>query len=311
MKYLQHRSYHPLLGIIQLTRYKDYIAFVAVLTLFGWFFSQAPLTVSAIGTLAYIFTANIAAVGFTFMINDIEDAEDDAQNPDKSTRNPVSARRLSQRLAYISTICAALVSYLLFSRLNLISFLMGSATILTGILYSWRVVRLKSIPLFDLCSHSLMLAGFQFLAAYFMFVPEFSWDKSWILPLLLVVLISMYGELFNELRDLSYDKKAGVHHSAAVLGMVKTRMLMNTLLVMSCILVLTMFVFGVIPELFILLVICNGIYFLRKPLAGLQKQSSIHTTANFQIPVTSALFASLVCWGVFTMILPYIRHYLP
>jgi hypothetical protein len=48
-----------------------------------------------------------------------------------------------------------------------------------------------------------MLAGLQFLTAYFTFEP--SPPERWIPPFLFIVCISLYGELFNELRDLEED----------------------------------------------------------------------------------------------------------
>jgi 1,4-dihydroxy-2-naphthoate octaprenyltransferase len=61
-----------------------------------------------------------------------------------------------------------------------------------------------------------MLAGLQFIASYVTFTavlgPRFSW------PLAMVLAISAYGELYNELRDLEGDLKAGVAHTASKLG---------------------------------------------------------------------------------------------
>jgi 4-hydroxybenzoate polyprenyltransferase len=44
--------------------------------------------------------ANWTAVGFAFMINDVEDADDDAMNPAKINRNPISCRMISPRVLH-------------------------------------------------------------------------------------------------------------------------------------------------------------------------------------------------------------------
>lgn len=285
-------------GFIRLSRYQDYLAFVTVLTLLGWFFSGMTLTTEATLKVLIILIANLLAVGFTFMINDIEDADDDALNPDKAKRNPVSAKILSEPLAYAAALAVAILCYLLFYSQNTISFVMGAATLILGILYSWRPVRLKSIPILDLVSHSLMLAGFQFIAAYFVFIPDSGVSIRWVLPLILVVAVSMYGELFNELRDFHFDQKAGLLHTAALLGKNYTKLLMNTLLGIAVVVLITAFVFGLIPELFILITVILGIFLLRKPWQQLQSKTSVHATADFQTPVVLLLITSLLLWGL-------------
>lgn len=186
--------------------------FVVVTTCLG--------AIAAYGTvdwrLAVVLLANELAVGFAFMINDVEDAADDALDPAKVNRNPVSAGILAPRAAYIASFIVAALSAALFATLGRWPFIVGMTCLVIAFLYSWRPVRLKAIPFVDLVSHAFMLAGLQMIASYVTFAtvlgPRFYW------PLAMVLAISAYGELYNELRDLDGDLKAGVTHTASRLG---------------------------------------------------------------------------------------------
>jgi 4-hydroxybenzoate polyprenyltransferase len=78
-----------------------------------------------------------------------------------------------------------------------------------------------------------MLSGLQFLTGYFTFDP--APFMHWIFPFLFVFCISCYGEMFNEMRDLDGDLKAGLKHTAAVLGPRVTARLMGAVMVLAVI----------------------------------------------------------------------------
>lgn len=208
-----------LVGILRLTRYREYIWFVVVSTCLG--------TLAAYGAfgwkLAVVLLANELAVAFAFMINDVEDAADDALDEAKAQRNPVSAGLISRRVACGASFLAAALAAGLYAVLGRWPLSVGALCLLLAFLYSWRPVRLKAIPVADLVSHALMLAGLQFAAAYVTFNlvpgPRFFW------PLAMALAISAYGELFNELRDLEGDRKAGVTHTVSLLGAEAARQL--------------------------------------------------------------------------------------
>ncbi len=104
---------------------------------------------------------------------------------------------------------------------------LGGLCLGLGILYSWRGVRLKAIPVADLLSHALMLAALQFLCAYTAFRPG-GW--VWLAPCLFIAAISMYSQLFNQLRDLDGDRQAGINHTVARTGRRAAHVLMVALL---------------------------------------------------------------------------------
>lgn len=283
-------------GVIRLTRYKEYIWFVIVTTLlgvaagggtFGW-----PLMI--------VLIANWLAVGFAFMINDVEDADDDALNPAKINRNPVSAGILSPRGAYIASYAVMALSAIMYALLGALPFIIGLVSLLVGFLYSWRRVRIKSMPFVDLIVHCMMLAGFQFLPAYFAFTSSF--DSPWIWPFLAITSISMYGELFNELRDLEGDLKAGVKHTASVLGERNAKILANTLLGIGVVaLVITLFVVRLIPAWVLIAMAAIALILIVPPLLRVRRagaQNMVQFQGSFQVPLQVAAAIAMMAWYV-------------
>lgn len=209
----------PLKGLLQLTRYREYVVFVCVTTLMGAKLGGGDFDLR----LLIVLLANILVVGFAFMYNDVEDAPDDAMDEKKARRNPISAGMLSPRMGKVACVAVSAALLGLYALLGLMPLLLGGFCLALAFLYSWRVARLKAVPVADLISHSLSLAGLQFLCAYFAF--DQGKPYSWLF-FLVVVFVSVYGELNNELRDAVVDKKAGIRHTADAIGMRWTKVLM-------------------------------------------------------------------------------------
>lgn len=277
-------------GLLRLARYREYFFFVIVTTLVG-----AIVSYGTVGwRLLAVLVANWLAVGFAFMINDVEDAPEDALNPAKVQRNPVSAQDLSPRLAWIASLGVAVLAALVYSLLGLKPFLVGLLCLALGFLYSWRPVRLKTIPILDMVSHCLMLAGLQYLAAYFTFesVPF----VRWFVPFLFTISISVYGELFNELRDLEEDVKAGVRHTASLLGYRLTYSLMTFFVALGIgSAAFSIFVLQLIPFWVLALVgLFAGVLMVRPMLRVRSHRSSIAVQESFQKPLEIAAAFALV-----------------
>ena len=211
-------------GTIQLSRYREFLWFVLITTLLGVASSGGVFGVRMVTVLV----ANWLAVAFMFMINDVEDAPDDALCPHKAARNPIASGMLSQRGGWWASTLVALLSGFLFLLLGFGPALWGWIGLLLGYLYSWKKIRLKNFPVVDVLSHGMMLAGCQFLAAFFTFSPGAYW--WWPFPFCMTVSISMYGELFNELRDFHKDREAGLTHTALILGYRATMVVMYVIL---------------------------------------------------------------------------------
>ncbi len=271
-------------GIIKLTRFNEYIWFVIVTTALG--------AAAAGGTFGWqwivALLANWTAVGFAFMINDVEDAADDALNPAKINRNPISCKMISPRVGYIASYATLVISALLYALLGTIPVIIGVISLLVGFLYSWRRVRIKSMPYADLIIHCMMLAGFQYLPAYFAYTSVIN-DAFW-WPFLAIVSISMYGELFNELRDLDGDLKAGVKHTAAVLGERRSKLLANILLGIGLVALLaTLFVVQLIPWWVLILMAAIAAVLIVPPLLRVRRsQNMVQFQGSFQVPVQIA-----------------------
>lgn len=204
-------------GLLQLTRWAEHLLFTFTLTLLG-----INLAIRAEGAalaldhrLVVVALANLLAVTFAFMINDTEDAPDDARDAARAARNPVASGVLTRREAWMASLVTAALAVTLFSVLPLRAFLAGLLTLGLAFLYSWRPVRLKAHPLVDVIAHVLMLSALLFLTGYFTYhdVPGRAW-----LVALIVALVSAYGQLYNQVRDFAPDRAAGLHNTAALLG---------------------------------------------------------------------------------------------
>jgi len=214
-------------GYVRLMRYREFTWQVIVATLLGAAAGRGQLGWPLLGVLA----ANWMSMAFAFMINDVEDAPDDSLTPAKARRNPVSAGHLTAGRARAASFVVAVCAAVLYARLGGWPLAFGLAGLLLGQLYSWRRVRLKAVAVLDLVSHALTLGGLQMLAALFQFNPRPG--TSWIAPLTAIMAISMYGQLHNEVRDREGDLRAGLKHTANLLGIQLSRGLMALFLTMG------------------------------------------------------------------------------
>lgn len=281
---------HKINSFLRLTRYREFLYFVIVTTLLG-----ANTTNGFWGwRLAGVLVANWLAVAFAFMINDVEDAPEDALNPAKAKRNPVSASDLSPQSARIASFVIALLAALTYALLGFRPFSAGLICLVIGFFYSWRPVRLKTIPFLDMLSHCFMLAGLQFMAAYYTFEPKE--PGRWLFPFLFIIAISLYGQLFNELRDLDEDIKAGLTHTASLLGARITFWLMMGIFSVGVGSALaSIFVVRLIPGWVVLLLIFLAVIQIRPALFRIgQGQTAIELQQSFQKPLEIAAATALL-----------------
>src|SRR3989344_3650588 len=113
----------------QLTRWREHLPFPVPLTVLGAIIASANGAVLD-SKLIYVVLANVATVSYAFMINDIEDAEDDALDTKKAKRNPISAGRVGRDDAYTMARGLALVALSFFALTNKITFGVGLTTLL-------------------------------------------------------------------------------------------------------------------------------------------------------------------------------------
>jgi len=219
-------------------------------------------------------------------------------NPQKVNRNPVACSDLTPRSAWIATFIVAVLSALTYALLGFWPFAFGLLSLLLGFLYSWRVVRLKTVPFLDMASHCLMLAGLQFLTAYFTFQP--SRLERWLFPFLFIIALSLYGELFNELRDFDEDLKAGVTHTATLLGRRHAYYLMMSFFTVGVFSILyTIIILRLFPLwVLLLIVILTGGLVLRPLLRIWQNKTSFELQHAIQKPVEIAAAFTLLLYFI-------------
>jgi len=277
-------------GSIRLSRFKEYLAFVIVTTLLG----AAAANNGFFGwKLIGVLLANWLAVAFAFMINDVEDADDDALTPHKCQRNPVSARDLSPSTARWMSFGVAAASALVYSTLGINTFFLGMITLLVSFMYSWKRIRLKNIAYVDLVTHGFMLSGLQFLTGYFTFDPAPFYQ--WIFPFLFIFCISCYGEMFNEMRDLDGDLKAGLKHTAAVLGPRTTTRLMGVMMVLAVFSgIMTVFVIRLVAFWVFWLVLVLALIFIIPAVMRIYRcENGLALQESFQKPIEYAAALAL------------------
>ncbi len=187
--------------LIDLSRIREYYGTVILTTVFGLVMSSDPhLTDSVI-----LIFSNILCTAFIFGFNDLEDATDDELDDKKRNRNTISSKRLSKKDAkYILTMffISALVLYL---QINLLTFVVGALGLIFGLLYSWSVVRLKSVPILDLLTHGYFFGLLYFLVPITAFGSNNYYLTAWYS--ICIYLQSIMVDINNEVRDMELDKK--------------------------------------------------------------------------------------------------------
>lgn len=281
---------NKIIGYLKLTRFNEYVAFVTVTTLLG--VAAAGGELSSRWWLVLI--ANLLSVGFAFMINDVEDAPDDALNQAKIGRNPVSSGELTATEARVASLLVGFASLAVYAVLGGHTLLYGAISLLLGALYSWHGVRLKQTAYLDLLSHCWLLAGLQTVTGFFTFAQHV--NQQLLFPLAFVLCISLYGELFNEIRDFEGDKAANLRHTAIVLGEKRTHVLMMVLLGVGSVCGIITFLFlGMIPTWVMVFMLVLALILASPALLRLrQKQTALQIQTPLHKPLEIAAAISLV-----------------
>lgn len=205
-----------LLSLIKLTRLREYYGTVIIVTFIGVFLVHP----ASLLQVFILLVANLLSTAFAFMFNDVEDAKDDALDMKKKLRNPISAGEISRRNAAIITSVVGLVSLYIYYVLGLQIFFLGLLGVFLGFLYSYKRVRLKSIPIADLASHGYFLGSMYFLTAIF--------TGNILPPIYLVIVIalciflaSLLSNINNQIRDYDVDRKVGIRNSTNVANLAR------------------------------------------------------------------------------------------
>lgn len=286
-------------GLIRLTRWKEYVPFVIPLTVLGALLAARPHNILLDWRLVVVTAANILAVAYAFMINDIEDAPDDARDPDRAARNPITMGEIGVRFGYAACRVVAAFTLILYALGGFWALVIGIATLLLSHLYSWRPVRLKAWPITDIVSHSLMLSGLLMLAGYFTYhdAPGIVWFVA-----AAVTLISVYGQLYNQLRDYDMDKAAGLFNTAIVLGENNTRVAMYAAVGLAGVCFLAAIVQGVFPLwLGIVVLISVPISIVLSPKTDMRGSKAADVSGSLQIQSLMVVNLTVAVWLVWAL----------
>lgn len=201
---------HVIKGILKLSRWNEYYGKAFLISVLA--ISLSPNTSVLQGV--YLVLANLFSNAFSFMINDIEDSDDDALDVNKRQRNAISAKMITKRAGYTLSILTALLSMFFYILLGPIPAALGFSGLLLGFMYSWKVTRLKSKPLIDILSHGLFLGALQFFAG----TVSSQIDVFMINIIgLSIFTLSALGDVSNEIRDYEVDMKAGLKNTASII----------------------------------------------------------------------------------------------
>jgi 4-hydroxybenzoate polyprenyltransferase len=287
-------------GLIRLSRWKEYVPFVIPLTILGALLAARPNNILLDWRLIVVTAANIFAVAYAFMINDIEDAPDDARDPERAARNPITMGEIGIRFGYAACRAVAAITLLLYALGGFWALIIGIATLLLSHLYSWRPVRLKAWPITDIVSHSLMLSGLLLLAGYFTYhnQPGIVWFVA-----AAVTLISVYGQLYNQLRDYDMDKAAGLYNTAIILGESNTRIAMYAAVALAAVCFLAAIVQGVFPLwLGLVVLIAIPISSVFSPKTDMRGGKAVDVSGGLQIQSLMIANLTVVVWLVWVIV---------
>ena len=202
-------------AVIRLSRWREHVPFTIPLTILGGLLAADAQAQAVDWRLFAVLAANVLAMSFAFMLNNIEDAPDDALEPEKKATNVISSGLLSRREGVAVTLVTFVLAFILYALSGSLALLLGGITLALCYLYSAHPFRLKARPLTDVISHALMLSGLLIAAGYFVYGSE---PREVWLVVTAASLFSAYGQFYNQVVDYEVDKQAGLKNTAVLLG---------------------------------------------------------------------------------------------
>lgn len=210
------------------TRLGDYVHILVLL--FPVIFLISPESLFTYKALV-VFVANLCLTAYGYMYNDLEDAVDDYHDLEKRKRNPVASGEITRNQSYAANLALLGVGLALLAYVGVFALVLGVVFAFVGFLYSWRPLRLKSMPVWDVVSHVLFLGVQQLLITFVAFRPL---DLLVVPFLMIIVPFSLMNEIMHELLDFEVDRDTEISNTVQMFGGFDVRRL---LLVLSVIVV--------------------------------------------------------------------------
>ncbi len=256
---MQDNIHHHLRNYYNLSRPWEYYGFSILITTLGLLLAGTTDPPS----ILRIITANFFACMFIFVLNDIEDREYDALDEIKRHRNPLAGKVM--KLEHAKFFCWALflLSLFLFISINLNTLLCGFLLLLLGFLYSWKTVQLKSKPVLDLVSHGLYFGPLLLLSGFSTSSSNFTYNTVFLS--IAVFVLSVIGDIKNEIRDYEVDRLSGITNTATILDLARYKK-MFSLITLILVAYIFFYVVTTLPTLFTLIIVLystvHSFYFL-------------------------------------------------
>lgn len=217
-------------GLLQLTRIREHLPFVVPVSLIGALLGASREVSPLDWRFVVVTLANVLAVTYAFMINDIEDSSDDMTSPESAARNAISSGAVSPRLGWAASVVVFIASLTLYVLIGGHSTVLGGTILAISHIYSWRKIRLKSKFLLDILSHALMLGGLLMLSSFYAYSASPGWGWTVILA---ITFFSAYGQLYNQVRDYPTDRAVGLRTTTVELGARRASQIMYAALGLS------------------------------------------------------------------------------
>ena len=231
-------------ALLRLTRWREHLPFTIPLTILGGLLAAEPAATAVDWRLLAVLAGNVLAMSFAFMLNDIEDAPDDALDPAKKAHNVISSGLLSRREGQAVTAATGILSFLLFAAAGAFTLLLGAIMLVLCYLYSAHPFRFKARPLTDVVSHALMLSGLIIATGFFAYGREPG--AVW-LVIAAASLFSAYGQFYNQVADFAVDQQAGLKNTAALLGKRLTAILGHASIALALLCMIAAILQGLFP----------------------------------------------------------------
>jgi 4-hydroxybenzoate polyprenyltransferase len=231
-------------SIVKLSRWQEHIPFTVPVTLLGGLMAYHYANAELDLRLLWVLLANCLAVGYAFIINDIEDAEDDRHEAGRGSRNAIANGEISKPTGWVIGVITVVAAVLLYGLAGTEALIIGVVILVLGHLYSWKPVRLKALPIVDILSHILFLAALLMLGPYMIYDAS---PREVLLLAVSVALFSAYGQFYNQVRDYEADRAAGLKNTASVLGKQVTQILSYLAIPIAAICLLIPIIDGAFP----------------------------------------------------------------
>lgn len=228
-------------GLTKLARFDEFGYLIVITTLLGIATAQGAFDLRLVIALF----ANWLAASFAYMVNDIEDAPDDAFSMKNYQRNPISIGLISPKTARTAAIIVGLLAAGCYALLGLWSFILGLLCLLLGIMYSVKTIRLKTIAFIDLISRGLILAGLPFLCGYFAFTSVLY--RTWIWPFLFVMCLTVFYDHRVEMKTDEGEEGSRLRRTTALFGERSATMVTVFLILVASSGIISFFLINLVP----------------------------------------------------------------